>query len=56
MPGLAAAYEQDQDKETTQWHPTEKYFIDLNTKKNFEKKVKIWLFHQKSARDLSEIS
>ena len=54
--GLIAEYEQDKEKETTQWHETEKYFIDLAAKKNFEKKVKIWIFHQKSTRDLGEIS
>ena len=54
--GLITEYEQDKEKETTVWHETEKYFIDLGAKKNFEKKIKIWLFHQKSTRDLGEIS
>lgn len=41
---LINEYNSDKDKETTVWNPTEKYLIDLNAKKNFEKKVKIWLF------------
>lgn len=55
MPGLMLEFNSDKEKETTVWHETEKYFIDLNMKKNFEKKVKIWLFHHKASKDLGDI-
>lgn len=55
VPGLLTEYEQDKEKETTQWHQTEQYFIDLQQKKHFDKKVKIWLFHQRFDKDMREI-
>ena len=51
-----AEYKQDKDRETTVWNTTEKYLIDLNEQKNFEKKIKIWLFKNKSVRDLRDIA